>query len=45
MLSEILLVFLSKLRQLDLQTQGLILLLASLSLAQPHPTVWGCQTL
>lgn len=45
MLGEFLLVLLSKLRQVDLQAQGLVLPLASLSLARTHPAVRGCQTL
>lgn len=45
MLSDILLVFLSELKQVDLQAQDLVLPWASRSLAQPHPAIGGCQTL
>lgn len=41
---DILLVFLSELKQVGLQAQDLILPRASHSLAQPHRAVGGCQT-
>jgi len=44
-LGEILLVLLLKFRQADLWAQGLVLPLASLSLARPHPNARGFQTL
>lgn len=42
---DILLVFLSNLKQVDLQAQDLVLPWAFHSLAWPHRAVRGCQTL